>query len=123
MFVITNTGYSDRGVDTDGDGRFDQLVITVAVQVAPGEGDQPYRIEGWLVDTNNSLVSYAIGAPKVLTEGMQSLSLAFDGRVLNEHGVDGPYTLVALKALQGNSYNVLNQVDVGCHRASSERLC
>ena len=111
-FVITNTGYSDRGVDTDGDGRFDRLVITVAVQVAPGEGGQAYRIEGWLVDSNDSLVSYAMGAPTVLTDGMQSLSLAFDGRILNEHGVDGPYTLVALQALPGSSYTVLNTVDV-----------
>jgi PKD repeat protein len=111
-FLITDTGYTDAGVDTDGDGRFDQLVINVNVQVEPGEGDQEYRIEGWLVDENNSLISWAIGDSAVLTEGIQSLSLAFDGRVINEHGVDGPYTLIALKALPGGTYSVLNEVDV-----------
>jgi len=110
-FVITG-GYSDTRVDADGDGQFDQLVITANVMVEPGEGGQAYRVEGWLVDKNNSLVSWAIGAPQVLTEGVQSLSLAFDGRIINEHGVDGPFTLVALKALRGDTYNVVNKVDV-----------
>jgi len=113
-FVITNSGYSDAGVDTDGDGQFDQLLITVNVEVEAGEGGQAYRVEGWLVDENNSLVSWAISDPQVLTEGVQSLSLAFDGRVINEHGVDGPYTLAALKALPGDTYEVLDEIDVAC---------
>jgi PKD repeat protein len=99
-FVITSTGYSDVGVDTDGDGRFDQLVITVGVEVEAGEGGKAYHLEGWLADANDSLISWAIGDAEVLAEGIQSLTLAFDGRMINEHGVDGPFTLVALKAAQ-----------------------
>jgi PKD repeat protein len=111
-FGIRTDGYSDAGVDTDGDGRFDQLVITVGVDVEPAEAGQPYRIEGWLVDGNNALISWAVSDSKVLTTGVQSLALAFDGRVINEHGVDGPFTLVALKALAGDAYDVLDAVNV-----------
>jgi len=111
-FGIRTDGYSDAGVDTDGDGSFDQLVITVGVDVEPEEAGQPYRIEGWLVDGNNALVSWAVSDSKVLTSGVQSLTLAFDGRVINERGVDGPFTLVALKALAGDAYDVLDEVDV-----------
>jgi hypothetical protein len=99
-------------VDADGDGRFDQLVITVGVEVEPGEAGQPYRIEGWLVDGNNTLIAWAASDPQVLAEGVQSLALAFDGRVINERGVDGPFTLVALKALAGDAYDVLDEVNV-----------
>jgi hypothetical protein len=110
-FVITG-GYSDIGVDTDGDGQFDQLVIETTVEVEPDEGGQAYRLEGWLVDENDSLISWAVGDPQVLAEGLQTLSLAFDGRIIHEHGVDGPYTLMALKVLPGDRYEVLNMVDI-----------
>jgi len=111
-FVITDTGYSDAGVDTDSNGKFDQLLITVDVEVEAGEGGQAYRVEGWLADTNGSLISWASGDSQVLAEGTQTLSLPFDGRLINEHGVDGPFTLVALKALSGTTYTVLDEVDV-----------
>jgi len=99
-------------VDTDGDGAFDQLVIDVNVVVEPGEGGQAYRLEGWLTDQNNNLIAWTSSNSQVLNEGLQLLSLPFDGRIINEHGVDGPYTLTALKALPDNSYTVLDEIDI-----------
>ncbi len=111
-FAVTNTGYSDTPVDTDSDGQFDQLVFTTHVNVEPGEGGQPYRIEGWLMDEDGSLIAWAMGDAQVLNEGIQSLSLAFDGRVIHEHGVDGPYTVAMLRALPGGTYTVLDTVEL-----------
>jgi hypothetical protein len=110
-FVITD-GYSDTRVDTDGDGLYDQLVIAAAVEVEPGEGGQAYRIEGWLADENDNLISWASSDAQVLSEGVHALSLAFDGHIIRERGLDGPYTLMALKALPGDTYSVLSEVDV-----------
>jgi hypothetical protein len=110
-FVITD-GYSHERVDTDGNGKYDQLVIASTVEVEPGEGGQAYRIEGWLVDTNDNLISWASSDAQVLSEGLHGLLLAFDGRIIHQHGVDGPYTLIALKALPGDTYSVLDEVDV-----------
>jgi hypothetical protein len=104
--------YADAGVDTDGDGQFDQLVITTTLVIEEGEGGQAYRVEGWLVDTHGSLVSWAVSDPQVLDVGPHNLALAFDGRIIKERGVDGPFTLVALKALPGDTYNVLDEVNV-----------
>jgi len=109
-FVITD-GYAATRIDNDGDGQYDELVITVNVEVEPGEGGQPYRIEGWLVDEDDSLISWATNESKTLGEGVHPLSLAFDGRIIRERGLDGPYTLVALKAL-GGTYDVLAEVNV-----------
>jgi hypothetical protein len=110
-FVVTG-GYSDTRVDTDGDGQYDQLVIMTTLQVEPGEGGQAYRLEGWLVDENDALIAWATGDAQVLNEGVHTLSLAFDGRIIHERGADGPYKLIALKALRGaTGYDVLNNVD------------
>jgi hypothetical protein len=102
--------YSDAGVDVDGDGRFDQLVIQTTLAIEAGEGGQAYRVEGWLVDASGALISWAISDPQVLSEGSHNLALAFDGQTINEHGVDGPFTLVALKVLPGNTYAVLDEI-------------
>jgi hypothetical protein len=110
-FVITD-GYLDVPVDTDGDGQYDQLVIMTTVEVEPGEGGQAYRVEGWLVDENDNLITWAGSDASVLSEGVHTLSLAFDGRIIRERGLDGPYKVVALKALPGDVYDVLNEVDV-----------
>jgi hypothetical protein len=110
-FVITD-GYSHKVVDADGNGQYDQLVIMSTVEVEPGEGGQAYRIEGWLVDKNDNLISWASSDAQVLSEGLHVLSLVFDGQIIHGRGLDGPYKLVALKALPGDAYDVLNEVNV-----------
>jgi hypothetical protein len=101
--------FDDRGVDLDGDGLYDQLVIDVEVEVSAAG---PYRIEGWLEGPDGSLIVYAISGPTDLGTGLQTLSLAFDGRAINGRGMDGPYTVIALRILDGTAYDVLDEVQV-----------
>ncbi len=102
--------FTDDGIDLDGDGLYDQLVIGVQVQV--NQTDQ-YRVEGWLEDADGALIAYAVSDPTTLNTGLQTLSLAFDGRAINGHAADGPYTLVALRILDGETtYDVLDEVKV-----------
>ncbi len=114
LFVVTPDEYSDSGLDTDGDGQFDQLVITTTVVVESGEGGRAYRLEGWLADQNGSLVAFGDSEPQVLAEGAHYFPLTFDGRIISEHGVDGPFTLIALKVLSGTTYTVLAEENVAC---------
>jgi hypothetical protein len=101
--------YSDSGVDLDGDGLYDLLVINVRVEVdAPGR----YRLEGWLEDEDGSLVSWTRSDPTDLTEGIHSLSLAFSGPAIQAHNTDGPFTLMAVKLLRGDAYEIVDEVDV-----------
>jgi PKD repeat protein len=105
--------FDDRVVDLDGDGLYDQLVVDVEVEVTQaGE----YRVEGWLEAPDGSPVVYGVSEPVSLSVGSQmTLSLPFDGRAINGHGVvSGPYTVIALRILDDdeNSYNVLDEVQV-----------
>jgi uncharacterized repeat protein (TIGR02543 family) len=104
--------FDDRVVDLDGDGLYDQLVVDVEVEVSQaGE----YRVEGWLEAPDGSPVVYGVSEPVSLSVGSQmTLSLPFDGRAINGHGVvSGAYTVIALRILDGNenSHNVLDQVN------------
>jgi PKD repeat protein len=103
--------YSDSGVDLDGDGLYDLLTINVQVEVEV-EDASPYRLEGWLEGEDGSLISWASSDPVSLAVGTHSLSLAFSGPTIHAHNKDGPFTLMALKLLRGDVYEVLDEVDV-----------
>jgi hypothetical protein len=101
--------YSDSSVDLDGDGLYDLLVINVHVEV---DEAGPYRLEGWLEGEDGFLVSWASSDPIDLTVGTHSLPLAFSGPAIRAHNTDGPFTLMALKLLKGDGYEIVDEVDV-----------
>lgn len=86
------------------------LQITVPVQVAVAGS---FKLEAWLADPAGNLVTWAVGQSTNLDVGAQSLSLTFDGQNIRARGLNGPYSLVALKILNGAAaYEVLDKVDV-----------
>lgn len=111
MTVVPTLVFGDRGVDLDGDGLYDQLVVDVQVDVSSPHGNAEYRVEGWLVAGDGSLLAYGISQPTYLGTGLQTLSLPFDGQAINGQGVDGPYSVMALRILDGASYDVLDEVN------------
>jgi pimeloyl-ACP methyl ester carboxylesterase len=80
---------SDRGVDADGDGRFDQLVVEVGVEVDVAAA---YRLFGTLSDGAGTAIEQ-LRVEQHLLPGPQTVSLAFDGARLFALGHDGPYLL------------------------------
>jgi len=102
--------YSDYGLDLDDDGLYDLLAIDVQVEVEEGEAGQ-HRLEGWLAK-DGSLISWASSEPISLTVGTHVISLTFSGPAISAHNTDGPFTLMALKLLEGEGYEVLDEVDV-----------
>jgi hypothetical protein len=102
--------YTDFGLDLDGDGLYDLLVIHVQVEV---EEAGQYRLEGWLEGEDGSLISWASSdLVSLAAVGAHSLFLAFSGPAIHAHNMDGPFTLMALKLLRGDAYEVLDEVDV-----------
>jgi hypothetical protein len=86
------------------------LQVEAEVQVSEAGS---YKLEAWLTDVDSNLVTWAIGQPTDLSVGVQVLSVTFDGSAIHAHGVDGPYTVVALKVLDGEAdYEVLDEVDI-----------
>jgi hypothetical protein len=86
------------------------LVVSAEVQVSTAGS---YKLAAWLVDANGSLVTWAMGQPTTLGVGRQTLSVVFQGDTIRARGLAGPYTVVALQVLAGDSqYEVLDKVDI-----------
>jgi hypothetical protein len=86
------------------------LQVEAEVQVSEAGS---YKLEAWLTDVDSNLVTWALSQPTDLSVGVQVLSVTFDGSAIHTHGVDGPYTVVALKVLDGEAdYEVLDEVDI-----------
>lgn len=81
--------HSDYGLDTDDDGRFDLLVVDVAVFVAMA-GD--FQLQGYLRDGSWNRLGYGYNGT-FLEEGNQTVELRFYGVLISNLGVDGPYTV------------------------------
>ena len=85
---LTGT-YADCGQDTDGDDRYERLLVDVGVEVTQaGE----FALAGTLVDSRGdeivSTVSYAS-----LDIGLREMMLAFDEKLISDHGDGGPHRL------------------------------
>ncbi len=81
--------HSDFGLDTDGNGLFDYLVVNATVQVSdPGS----FEIHGSLHDANLSFLGVTSNTTN-LTVGLQTVPLWFPSAAVNLSGVDGPYTV------------------------------
>jgi len=81
--------HTDRGVDTDGDGLFDYLVVTAAVA---SRYQQPYYVDAYLHNENGTL-SVWTSAYVYLGPGINFVDLYLEGRYINASGVDGPYAV------------------------------
>ena len=80
--------HSDAGVDTDGDGRFNVLRISVRVNATEAGS---YTIIGTLYDPFFGFIDTA-ATTVPLGVGEQTVALDFAGWKVRQHGVDGMYT-------------------------------
>ena len=80
---------SDRGLDTDGDGRFDQLLVDIGVEVDVAAG---YRLHAVFTDSAGTTIEQ-VRAEQQLQPGAQTVELAFAGSSFYASGSDGPYLL------------------------------
>ena len=85
--------FSDRGVDTDGDGLYNTLQVDVPVQVATaGE----YAAFAELRSTSGGVLAYA-NATSELAPGQRKLTLNFSGEEIWANGGNGRFTLADLR--------------------------
>ena len=85
--------FSDRGVDTDGDGLYNTLQVDVPVQVTTaGE----YAAFAELRSTSGGVLAYA-NATSELAPGQRKLTLNFSGEEIWANGGNGRFTLADLR--------------------------
>ena len=82
-------GYADQGTDTDGDGLYDYLDLTVDVQATVSG---TYRLAGSLTYSDGLFLDEAVTVSDLVT-GSHAVRLRFDGMAIREVGGDGPYAL------------------------------
>lgn len=86
--------YSDTPIDTNGNGLYDFLAFHTSVNVATPSN---YNIMAWLQDTSHHTLLYA-KTNLTLLSGVYPISILFDGRAINQTGINGPYTVSYLLA-------------------------
>jgi hypothetical protein len=84
--------YSCAGVDTDGDGSYDYLRVQAEIAVIAG-GE--FHLLARLYDQSSNAVAWT-NERFTLEEGLQSITLDFDGLTIRQQGVDGPYKMTLL---------------------------
>jgi len=97
--------YSDAGIDTDSDGLYNQLKLSVDVQV-----DQLalYNLVGWLQVGPDLLFAQT---QSQLAPGTHTVDLLFDGSLINDSSQDGPYQVTRLELRQGDHEDLAASVD------------
>jgi outer membrane protein assembly factor BamB len=81
--------YSDTGHDTDGDGLYNSLKLSVAVQI---DQRTPYYVIAWLEDGLSTEIAWA-STGATLDAGTHTLDLLFDGLVVWDSRLNGPYNI------------------------------
>lgn len=94
---------SDEGVDLDGDGLFDRLDVSLELAVTRSGY---YSFNARLM-AGDQEIGWSSGR-QFLQEGLSRIPLAFDGRLIYGHGIDGPYTVESLSVASGDGSQTLH---------------
>lgn len=86
--------FADAGEDGNGNGLFEALNVYGNVVVTDSGS---YTLTAWLQTASGDDIAHA-EQTRVLPSGQSPLTWQFDGRLIQQKGVDGPYTLVYLLA-------------------------
>jgi hypothetical protein len=81
--------YTDRGQDTDGDGRYERLLVDIGVEVVQAS---EFALAGTLVDSRGNEIASTVACASLDT-GLHIMTLPFDGSLIRAHGTAGPYRL------------------------------
>jgi hypothetical protein len=98
--------YSDQGVDSDNDGKFNSLQLSVGVQI-----DQAslYNVVAWLENSSSTPIVWA-STQEQLAIGTHTVDVFFEGEVIRGSKLDGPYTIARVELREGDEEY---QVDSG----------
>lgn len=99
---VTGT-YKDQGVDDNGNGLFDRLVVTAGLRTT---GAADFRYVAVLTAPDGTEVGRTSGVTS-LTAGEQDLPLEFDGRRIFGTRKDGPYSLQVFRVAEESDTSVM----------------
>lgn len=98
----TVSDFTDAGLDTNGNGLYDQLQVSMQVNV---EAAGTYRVFGELTDSAGNAQNSSTVV--TLPAGTSPVALAFNGATIYDAGVDGPYTLTQLRITEESELGLM----------------
>ncbi len=110
--IVLTGNSTDFGVDTNGNGQYDELHVNVEVALARADF---YEWGARLVDRNGIELGFYTGRAS-LPAGVTNIGFVFDGETIGRNGVDGPYFLKGLLIFGRSGANLVS-VDVAQTRA------
>jgi hypothetical protein len=96
--------YSDSGVDTDGNGLYNQLKVSIKLQI---EASDLYTVVAWLKDGSGNDIAWA-STQGQLSAGKQTVNLYFDGPIIRSKGINGPYKIARVELREGNEEELID---------------
>jgi hypothetical protein len=88
--VRITSGSSDAGSDTDGDGLYDILEVSLIGDV---QEEGFYAIRAWLGDESGEQITWALFEDSFSAGSIEAV-LNFPGKIIHESQLDGPYVIV-----------------------------
>lgn len=101
--IALNGTRSDRGIDTNGNGRFERLQVDLGVDLLQSD---TYEWSARLVDRNGQELGFATGSG-ALTPGARTIRLEFNGVPIGQNGLNGPYMVRSLLMAGRNGANLV----------------
>lgn len=87
--LLLTGSFSEQGIDTNGNGKFERLRVTIQVDVLIA-GSYDWTVK--LSDAGFSQIDVAAGSGQ-LNAGLQNITVEFDGVKIGTAGVRGPYVI------------------------------
>jgi len=81
---------TDTAIDTNSNGLYDQLRVTLQVTVLPG-GAGRYGFNAALQDPSGSTITFSVAGSQQLNVGTNAITLFYAGRDIGTKGLNGPY--------------------------------
>jgi hypothetical protein len=113
--VTITGGISDRGIDSDGNGRFDSLQVSLALEARKAGN---FTVLTWLANPDGEVVTWA-ESEKTLNVGSSSIILSFPGLEINDSQLDGPYTVSYATVTQDSFKLIFSATDLYTTQAYS----
>jgi len=88
--IVDAGGYFDRGVDIDGDGLYDSLVVGINVDIRTSDS---YVWQASLFGSNGTEPLDWVDCEGPLKAGINKIEFAFKGSEIRKSGQDGPYEI------------------------------
>ena len=102
-----NGQVNDQGVDDNGDGQFDRLVLDLGMDVHVAGN---YKLTGMAFDSQGNYLC-DISHEAFYQSGEQVISVGIDGKILVDNQADGPYKIRYLTLLDCETENVLAETE------------